>query len=299
MNEVNATAATPLLVSREELKTAAMSAECVQMRRTARGGSATEPAEAGESCRHSSRAHEMRPRFFHTHMSSRPRGENSESKEPSYDKKAWEELKHSGLPYDAIQRGKALGVPQEVLESFANDQIMEKTLAGEYDWIFRFRTSLGMGTPKELRGVKLLEHQCALQNKEYLHAAQVAEELFGKDSVQYHHAMDLFKQEQSEEEKMLGVINEEGAEECEHVLTLSKNATFMDLFRALNKTEKKEGFGEVHFEDEVLDHFGDGILEEIQRLYSERSQMRILDFFAEYGYSKEAIEAYLPIQFTS
>lgn len=89
----------------------------------------------------------------------------------------------------------------------------------------------------------------------------------------------------------------ERKEEGELEITLSRNATFADLFNALDEIEEKEGLGAVHFEEELWDNFDDAVASEVLLRSKELSNLKVLEYFRDKGYSIKDIEAYLPISF--
>lgn len=99
--------------------------------------------------------------------------------------------------------------------------------------------------------------------------------------------LDEIKTTEGEERKLNAVI--------------SKDATFADLFGAIDAIEKEHGTGALNFEEYLWDNFDDDIGEEIfsfqNRQANKAKTTKILDFFRERNYSEEAILALLPIKF--
>lgn len=95
---------------------------------------------------------------------------------------------------------------------------------------------------------------------------------------------------------------ENSGEEKELLITLSKRASFADLFEAIEALEEKEGLGEVHFDEELWDNFDKEIAEEVLSFQDDAQKDRaattkIIDFFQEHGYDQEDISVYLPVKF--
>ena len=90
-------------------------------------------------------------------------------------------------------------------------------------------------------------------------------------------------------------------EEEELLITLSTNATFADLFKAINELGDKEDFEEFHFDEELWDNFDEGIAEEILSFRDSQKEKaattKVTDFFKKRGYSIEDVSVYLPIKF--
>ena len=95
--------------------------------------------------------------------------------------------------------------------------------------------------------------------------------------------------------------NEVENEERELHVTISKEATFADLLGAIETLEEEEGFGALHFEDELQDSFNPETVREALDLLDEGSEEAattgVIDFFIGHGYEEEDIIEYLPIEF--
>ena len=95
---------------------------------------------------------------------------------------------------------------------------------------------------------------------------------------------------------------ENSGEEKELLITLSKRASFADLFKAIEAVEEKEGLGKVHFDEELWDNFAEEIVNEVLSFQEDAQKGRaattkIIDFFQERGYDQKDISAYLPVKF--
>jgi len=93
-------------------------------------------------------------------------------------------------------------------------------------------------------------------------------------------------------------------EEEDLCVELSKDATFFDLYEAIDAIEEKEGLDSLHFEEELWDNFDEELFEEVLALRSLENETRaqntkVIDFFKKRGFSKEDIEIYLPIKFSA
>jgi len=94
---------------------------------------------------------------------------------------------------------------------------------------------------------------------------------------------------------------ENSGEEKELLITLSKRASFADLFKAIEAVEEKEGLGKVHFDEELWDNFAEEIAKEVLSFQDDAQKDRaattkIIDFFEKRGYSQDEICAFLPIE---
>jgi len=77
---------------------------------------------------------------------------------------------------------------------------------------------------------------------------------------------------------------------------LRRDATFIELFDAIDDIENEEGLGEVHFEEELWDNFDPEFVEEVLSLRgtSMAATTKLTDIFME---PLADISAYLPIDF--
>ena len=187
--------------------------------------------------------------------------------EVEYNKEEWEEIKSSKGPVSAIEKGRALGVPEEEIERFARE-IIEREKS-DPAFVLRFMRNMGIGTEEELKSAEERAREYVIKKE--------AEE----------------KKTESKKEK-----NRKEKTEKEGIVKLSKDATFVDLFEAIDASEEKEE--EVHFEEELLDNFDKEVVGEI--LYfrnnpGEAAKTKVADFFRKHGFLKSDITTYLPIKF--
>lgn len=189
-----------------------------------------------------------------------------------YDEAEWNRLKQGG-PAFAINKGKEMGVPQEELDRFAQDVIAREIENQNYGLVYRFRKNMGIGTEEEIRA---------------------AGEKW--DRVNEAHEMELKKVKVEEKRKE----EEREDEERELTVTISKDATFADLFKAIDAVEEKEGMGALYFEEELVDIDSD-LAREVFAFRDEQEDKaattKVLDFFEERGYSQDEISIFLPIRF--
>lgn len=84
-------------------------------------------------------------------------------------------------------------------------------------------------------------------------------------------------------------------------VTISKDATFVDLFNAIDAIEGEKGLDELHFEEELWDNFDSKIVEEVLAFRDEQASRaattKVLDFFKEHGYPQKDVSVFLPIKF--
>ena len=211
----------------------------------------------------------------------------------------WEKLK-KGAEYNAVAKGKKIGVPDSLINDFIKQNIAEKLKAKKYGWVFDFMKATESGTEDEIKKIGVLAYEYALEQKEHS-AIYWAEKLYGKDSEQYKKAVEIIAQAEAEEKKRREEI-ERKLEGKEIEVEISPNATIADLGRAVDRLEKKIGIDinfEEDFDQELWDLFDPKVLDEFSTLRDseESKKVKLLDFFKKHGYDKSMVEAYLPIKF--
>lgn len=215
----------------------------------------------------------------------------------SYDEVKWEKLQKS--PASAMDKGKEMGVPQEELDRFAQDVIARETENKDYGFVYRFRKGMKIGTEEEIRAVGEKAYQFLFENGNFGTAMRIAEDMYGKDSEEWKRANEANKAEQKKTEEK-GKRKEERMEDEEQELevSISKDATFADLFNAIDAIEEDEEF---HFDEELWDNFDSEVVEEILAFQdtqaSKAATTKVVDFFKERGYSQSDVSAFLPIKF--
>jgi len=207
----------------------------------------------------------------------------------NYDKEEWEKLKQRSTVF-AIDKGKEMGVPQEELDRFAQDVIACETESQNYGLVYRFRKNMGIGTEEELKAAGEQAYKFFLESGDSGSAMSIAEDIYGKDSDEWRRANEV---NEAEWKKTM-----EG-EERELNVTISKDATFTDLFNAIDAIKKEEVSDA--FEEELWDNFDSRIVEEVLAFRdvqaNKATTTKIVDFFKERGYSQSDIPALLPIKF--
>ena len=219
----------------------------------------------------------------------------------SYNIEEWQRLKRGGAAL-AITKGKQIGVPREELDRFAEDVITRETTIQNYDFVYRFRKNMGIGTEKEVRAAGEQAYKFFLESEDSGSAMSIAEDVYGRDSEEWrrvHEANEAGWKKAAE--KRQRKEKEAGDEERELTAAISKDATFVDLFNAIDAIEEKAGLGELHFYDELWDNFNSEVGEEVLALQSWESSKaattKVLDFFRERGYSQKDVSIFLPIKF--
>lgn len=210
----------------------------------------------------------------------------------NYDIEKWEKLKQGSAVF-AIDKGREMGVPQEELDRFAQDFIARETEDHNYGVVYRFRKNMKIGTEEEVKAAGEQAYKFFLESGDSGSAIAIAEDAYGKDSDEWRRVNEVNEAEwKKTEEKMEG-------EEQELNVTISKDATFADLFRAVDAIEE-EKISDV-FEEELWDNFDFRIVEEILAFRdaqaSKAATTKILNFFKERGYSRSDVSAFLPIKF--
>ena len=225
--------------------------------------------------------------------------ESGIEKPEKYENPGWEKFKQWGAA-SAMLEGKKLGVPQEELDNFTREVIARETEKGDYDFIYRFRKNLTIGTEEEIRFTGQQAYQFLFEGEKFASAMDVAEEIYGKESEEWENASQAneAKIEKEEKERMEKKKTEDPEREIR--VSLSKESTFSDLFNAVDAIEEEEGLDKVHFEEELWDNFGPEINDEILSLRENQdkaSATKLIDFFKERGYSQKDISIFLPIKF--
>ena len=219
----------------------------------------------------------------------------------SYDRAEWNKLGQGPAAF-AIQNGKEMGVPPEELDRFAQEVIARETKNRDYSFVYRFRKNMGIGTEEEIRAVGGQAYQFFLEKGDSGSAMKMAVELYGTNSEEWRRAYRANEAawKKTEERRKRGGEEMED-EERELRTSISKDATFTDLFNAIDAIEEEEGLGELHFEEELLDNFDPEIVEEVLAFRnaqaSKAETTNVLDFFKKHGYSQSDVSAFLPIKF--
>jgi hypothetical protein len=231
------------------------------------------------------------------------REETSEKPAPpeSYNEAEWEKLKQGGAAF-AISKGKEMGVPQEKLDRFAQDVIARETESKNYGLAYRFRKNMGIGTEEEVRAAGEQAYKFFLESGESGSAMSIAEDIYGRGSEEWRRASKANEAEwKKTEEKRKRKKEEMEDEERELNAKISKDATFADLFSAIDAIEEEEGLGELHFEEELWDNFDSAIVEKVLAFRdvqaSKAATTKVLDFFRERGYTQSDVSVFLPIKF--
>ena len=219
----------------------------------------------------------------------------------SYNEAEWNRLKQGGAAF-AINQGKKMGVPQEELDRFAQDVIARETKSKNYGLVYRFRKNMGIGTEEEARDVGKQAYKFFLESGDSGSAMSIAEDVYGRESEEWKRASEANEAEwRKTKEKRKRKEEKMEDEERELNASISKDATFADLFNAIDVIEEKEGLGELHFEEELWDNFDAEIVEEVLAFRdmqaSKAATTKVVDFFKERGYSQSDISVFLPVKF--
>jgi len=222
----------------------------------------------------------------------------------SFNEAEWDKLKQGGAAF-AINKGKEIGVPQEELDRFAQDVITRETESKNFGFVYRFRKNKGIGTEEEVRAAGKQAYEFFLKSGDPGSAMGIAEEVYGRESEEWKRASEANEAEwkKIEEKRKKEEIKDKKRElkERELNVSISKDATFADLFSAIDVIEEKEGLDELHFEEELWDNFDGGTVEEVLAFRdvhaSKAATTKVLDFFKERGYSQSDVSVFLPIKF--
>lgn len=183
-----------------------------------------------------------------------------------YNKEAWEELKKSeGGAYGIFNAGRKMGVPQEELVSFAEMRIAERATQGDFEFEYNLRKSLNLASEEEL----------VLLKKKADDALEAQ-----------NNSVREIKKERDEDEKTI-------------TIKISPNATFADLFAAIEKLDDIDDAQIFYLE--LDDNFDQRIVEAVHAFQDQpqAASIKVVEFFKQQGYSKKEIETFLPIKFTS
>lgn len=231
------------------------------------------------------------------------KGETSEkpASPKSYNEAEWEKLKQGGTVF-AIDKGKEIGVPQEELNRFAEEVIARETESQNYGLVYRFRKNMEIGTEEKVKAVGEQAYKFFLESGDPGSAMRIAEDMYGRDSEEWRRAHEVNEAEwKKTEERRKRKEEEMEDEERELNATISKDATFADLFNAIDAIEEEEGLGEFPFEEELWDNFDFRIVEEVLAFRDVRASKaattKVLDFFEEHGYSQKDVSVFLPVKF--
>lgn len=185
---------------------------------------------------------------------------------------------------NAINTGHEQGAPIEEIDKFAKEVISQSTEHEIHGFIYAIREYVAATNDEEMKalGAKAYEH--FLKTGDTGSARELAKTLYGVKSKEYRRVEEA---------------EENGSEEGP-LLEISNDATFADLFVAMDRFEGDPD--DLRFEAEVLDNFGEKINEEVLALMEPKhadraATIKVLEFFKERGYSQSEVEAYLPIKF--
>jgi hypothetical protein len=201
---------------------------------------------------------------------------------------------------------KAKAAKQKERDEYIKQQTEWFKSTEQYDALYAFNKQMGIGTPEELKAIGDRAYQYALKKDMFNTAMKLAEELYGKDSEEWQRAyqvMDGVRQKMQEAQKSRDVkkTKEHPEDGREIRVLLSKDATFADLFAAIDALEKKEGEGVVHLDDELADNFDEKIAEEILAFRgidnNKAASTKVIDFFKAHGLPQSDIITLLPIKF--
>lgn len=216
----------------------------------------------------------------------------------SYDEKKWEELKNTEGAAVAIRKGKKIGVPQEKIDRFAEEIITHKITKQDYNFIYRFRKYNEIGTKEDIETAGKNGYKLLLEIGDYESAVSLAEDFYGKGSNEWKRANEANEKKKDEAKKKRKKKEEKREEEDQRLeVSISKDATFADLFKSIDTIENDEGFEKLHFEEELLRNFNEKIMEEVLSFRDTATTTKVLDFFKDHGYSQSDISVFLPIKF--
>ncbi|GEM_PF-4867555 len=209
-----------------------------------------------------------------------------------------------------IDEARKFGIPEDEIEARFL-QVAEENIMNETDspaTILKIMGNMRISTRQRVEEVVRKACEKALLERPSNMVA--AEYLFGLDSEEYKRAKELrdkeLREEQENEERERGgrveiltvkgdiedVPSENDAtinESRDHLeALLSEDTTLKDLFNAMNYDLSVAFWLEIH------DQFSE-VVDRLMEL--ENSDIKVLDFFDEFGYDKSDLEVFLPIRF--
>lgn len=216
-------------------------------------------------------------------MTESPKQPNTVTPE-SFDVAAWEKLKQGGaaLAASIINKGRELGVSAEELNQFAQEAIAQWVTNQQYDVIYRFRKNMKIGSAEEIKAAGDLAYQFFIEIGESGLAMRLAEDVYGKDSIEWQRANEANEAEWKKRKKKMPIV-------------ISATATFADLFAAMDAAAIEE------FTNELEHNFDTDVAYEVNDFRTVAAKWSdpttVLDFFKKHGYPQHAVTAYLPIKF--
>lgn len=218
-----------------------------------------------------------------------------ENPEGSFDREEWERTKLNFRGAAAIRKGREMGVPEEEIIKFAEENIVRKKENGDYALVYQFRKNMKIGTPEVIRAAGEEAYKFLFEGNDFIAARNIAEEIYGKESEEWRKAEKAYQEESEEIERKKKEISVEDEEDL--VVKISKNATFADLKEAIDNLLENHDFDDFHLDSELWDNFDQSLADEFFDALHGKKGIKVIDFFREHGYSKKDITVYLPIKF--
>lgn len=217
---------------------------------------------------------------------------------PAYDEVKWKTLMEGGAAF-AIKKGKEMGVSPEELDRYARGVIAQGINDNQLGFVYRFRKNMKIGTEEEVKNAGEQAYRLFLERDDPGSAISIAEEVYGKDSAEWRCAHQAIEAKWKQSEKRRKRREKKEGRQPELRVTISRDATFADLFNAIDAIEEHEGLDKFRFYEELLDNFGPDIAAEVLnfRGQTDETTTTIVDFFKKRGYSQKDITVFLPIKF--
>ncbi|MBI3671611.1 hypothetical protein HY249_02325, partial [Candidatus Azambacteria bacterium] len=224
---------------------------------------------------------------------------NAENKEAgmevsAYFPEAMEEIMKR--PAFFIQEGRNRGVPEEALKVIGEKAVENGRADGDFSFVHRFMRNIKIWTDEEVRSAGEELYRLAMDDKNFRTATELAREVYGVSSPEFIDA------EYAESYSIGSEVAENKPEKEEgFILKLPKDATFSDLSKAIDDKGDLALEVEDIFQAELIDNFNADVqwgVDSLMEYGSEKAKnVKIIEFFENRGYSKEEIEALLPIEF--
>ncbi len=234
-----------------------------------------------------------------------------------------------GSYFWVITRAQEIGIPEEEIKEYFRKIVKNGVRRGEPINMYlslAYRASrkkagimlsaneyLGIGPgiipEEEIREIAKRTYEQML--KEVPSNFDAAGFLYGENSEEYQRAKELYNKRRKERRKkeqkgrkwrIVSKTNKD--REAEGAVILVLDATFFDLFEAIESDEGIEVELDELFWSEVYErvgsHFDEDAQGELEKFFDQPAlakTTKVLEFFEKYGYSKEEVEAFLPIRF--
>lgn len=197
----------------------------------------------------------------------------------------WEELKKKDAPFPTLRWGQENNVPQAELESYLAEAVQKNRAKKIYGSEYALRRILNKisgserwGTEEEIQALGEQVYQEAVEADALPSILTIAEVLYGAESIQYQEARDRTE----------ALLNKEKAK----LIEVPTDVSIADFFETANRFYLDR---RVNLEKVLWDNFDEDLAEALES--NKHGSAKILEIFTGFGYSKEDVEARLPVKF--